>query len=186
MKMPEETENETTEETLEDDLHLNSTHAAKLATEMTKAAKEQGDRHNEMEVKVRGKEEDLREVMGRDGRNIRSLEKEYGVKIFTVTREPNAIRVKGPRAAAYEAKENLIRRLRELGQRRTTNTEKRDERKNIVCRFFLENRCQKGSRCFFRHTRDETRREEPNRERSRSRGEDNRRVVIRRREEMHE
>ena len=185
MKLPEETEKGATDETMEDDLHLNRSHAKKLAMEMTKTVKSYRTRDDATEDKVQGKEEDLREIMGREGRNIRDIERDHRVKIYTSVRDPTSIRVSGSKSSVKKAKEILDKKVEELEARRRTNSERRDERKKIPCKFYAEKRCHKGDRCHYKHGLEIPRRGEYQ-ERSRSQSGDRRRVIVRRRADSNE
>ena len=185
LRTPEETERRSTDETLDDDLHLNEAHARILAKELTKAAKTSERRTREQEnceVRVKGKEDDLREVMGREGRNVKETEEEHQVKIYTTRKEPTAIIIRGNSTNARRARDTIAQRVETITSRRRTNSERRDEARNTPCKFYQQNRCQKGNRCRFLHAEIEGRRQEiERRERSRSKSTDRRRVTVTRR-----
>jgi hypothetical protein len=178
---------------LDDDLHLNQHHAKLLAESINsrlewylgeggrtqrkepQRKEPQAERReprrspaeHEAHATLEAEECDIKEVMGRQHSRITEIEERHGVRIRASKEAPGKIIVWGPERRVHQAENEVRDKLREIYERRDTNTRRREERANTQCWFYLQGRCQKGRRCFFSH--EDPQRRITERERSRSR-----------------
>ena len=147
---------------LTDDLHLNDHHAKLLANRITDRAKEACAEKNrkedadEYEMTIDAEEDEIKIVMGNQHSRAMETEKTFNVKIRASRRDPNKIHIKGNKDNVRKAHENITNKIRDHKERRNSNAERKEERKNTPCIFFAQKRCIKGDRCHFSHERRAT------------------------------
>lgn len=158
IKTPEDTEYEEVGKALEDDLHLNADHAKKLAEEIGRAVKENHQKETEEgqqeQITINGKPDFLRELMGREQRNAKDIGRKYNVRIWTSMAEPNSIYVRGWPEDLRDAENEIKSRLQRMEERGEYSTRKREQTRNIPCRYFASNSCDKGEKCRFKHSQE--------------------------------
>jgi len=156
VEVPQKLEKRSAQECLKDDLHLNR----EAAEEYAKAIEEAKTRRTEKQPSKRDQPTEIIKVpqkrigqlIGRGGRNFEQMKAEYGVRIHVDEEEPANVRIAGEKAR--EAKEEMRRRIEDIIQSEERNIDRRRDRRDVECRYYAAGRCDKGQRCFFRHSRE--------------------------------